>query len=424
MKKGALFKTIRVFVVLLVAIVIAVTLVIVRPKAKRQVPVEKGRLVEVFPARAEDVQMVVESFGTVQPRESLKLVAQVRGPIVKISPTFKEGNFIKKGTRLIQIDPRSYGLEVERRKVQIRQSEAELKRLKQEVVNLQSRVKIAKSDATLAKSEYLRLEKLIERKVIAQSQLDKSEQAYLASLARLQTLENQRALIGPQKEQLIAARDMAKVLYEQANLDLERSGIYAAFDGWVLEKAIEVGQYVNVGQQLGSIYRSGQLDIVVRIPAKDFKWFPAGLGQDTSVAADVLFENAGEHYTWSGHVARVMAMMDERTRTLPMVIEIDEPATDGQKKNSFRLRPGMFVTIKIKGKEIDQAFVVPRHVVYPGDVVYTVKDNQLKIKAVTILRSYKDSVIIIEGLSEGELIVKTPLSSVKDGMSVRVKTED
>jgi RND family efflux transporter MFP subunit len=424
MKKGALFKTIRVFVVLLVAIVIAVTLVIVRPRAKRQVPVEKGRLVEVFPARAEDVQMVVESFGTVEPRESLKLVAQVRGPVVEISPTFKEGNFIKKGTRLIQIDPRSYGLEVERRKVQIRQSEAELKRLKQEVVNLLSRVKIAKSDATLAKSEYLRLEKLIERKVIAQSQLDKSEQAYLASLARLQALENQRALIGPQKEQLIAARDMAKVLYEQANLDLERAGIDAAFDGWVLEKAIEVGQHVNVGQQLGSIYRSGQLDIVVRIPAKDFKWFSAGLGQDTSVAADVLFENAGEHYTWSGHVARVMAMMDERTRTLPMVIEVDEPATDGQKKNSFRLRPGMFVTIKIKGKEIDQAFVVPRHVVYPGDVVYTVKDNHLKIKEVNILRSYKDSVIIIEGLSEGELIVKTPLSSVKDGMSVRLETED
>ncbi len=90
------------------AVVIAVALVIVRPKAKRQVPVEKGRLVEVFPARAEDVQMVVESFGTVEPRESLKLVAQVRGPIVDISPTPKEGSFIKKGTRLIQIDPRTF----------------------------------------------------------------------------------------------------------------------------------------------------------------------------------------------------------------------------------------------------------------------------------------------------------------------------
>ena len=423
MKKGAFFKTIRVFIVLLVAVVIAATLVIVRPKAKRQVPVEKGRLVEVFPARAEDVQMVVESFGTVEPRESLKLVAQVRGPIVEISPSFKEGNFIKKGTRLIQIDPRTYELEVKRRKVQIKQTEAELKRLKQEVVNLQSRVKIAKSDANLANNEYLRLKKLIDRKVIAQSQLDKSEQVYLASQERLQALENQMALIGPQKEQLIAARDMANVMYEQAQLDLERSSMDASFDGWVLEKAIEVGQHVNVGQQLGSIYRSGKLDIVVRIPSKDFQWFPAGFEQGTPVGADVVFENAGQLYTWNGHVARVKAMMEERTRTLPMVIEVDELANDGQKKNSFRLRPGMFVTIKIRGKKIDQAFVVPRHVVYPGDVVYTVKDDHLKIKVVTILRSYKDSVIINGGLSEGELIVKTPLSSVKDGMSVRLKTE-
>ena len=424
MKKGALFKTIRVFVVLLVAVAIAVTLVILRPKAKRQVPVERGRLVEVFPARSEDVQMVVESFGTVTAREPLKLVAQVSGPIVDLSTTFKEGSFIKKGTRLIQIDPRTYGLEVKRRSVQIKQAEAELKRLKQEVVNLQSRVKIAKSDVTLAENEYLRLKKLIQRKVIAQSQLDKSEQAYLASLERLQALENQMALIGPQKEQLIAARDMAEVMYEQAQLDLERSGIDAPFDGWVLEKAIEVGQHVNVGQQLGSIYRSGKLDIEVHIPAKDFKWFPAGLGQDTPVAADVSFENAGQHHTWSGHVARVMAMMDERTRTLPMVIEVDEPATDEQKKNYFRLRPGMFVTIQIKGKKIEQAFVVPRHVVYPGDVVYTVKDNHLRIKEVNIIRSYKDLVIINKGLSEGELIVTTPLSSVKDGMSVRLKADD
>jgi len=421
MKKGALFKTIRVFVVLLVAMAIAITLVTLRPKAERQTPVEKGRLVEVFPVKAQDVHMVVESFGTVAPRESLKLVAQVRGPIVDIHPAFQEGSFIKKGTRLIQIDPRTYGLEVERRKVQIRQSEAELKRLKQEAVNLRSRVKIAKSDVTLAKNEYLRLKKLIDRKVIAQSQLDKTQQAYLGSLERLQALENQLALIGPQKEQLIAARDMAEVMYQQAKLDLERSSIEALFDGWVLEKAIEVGQHVVVGQQLGSIYRSGELDIEVYIPAKDFKWFPVDMGEKTPVIADVVFNNAGEQQIWNGRVARVKAKMDERTRTLPVVIEVDETATKGNQNSSFRLRPGMFVTIKIKGRKVPKAFVLPRFVVYPGDVVYTVKDNRLKIKEVKILRSYKDSVIINEGISEGDQIVKTPLSGAVDGMSVRIK---
>ena len=421
MKKGAIFRTFRVLAVLVAALVIAATLVILRPKAERQVPVEKGRLVEVFPAEAKDVPMVIEAFGTVAPRESLKLVAQVHGAIVEIDPAFKEGNFIKKGTRLIQIDPRTYELEVKRRKVQIKQSEAEIKRLDQEVVNLNTRVKIAKSDVNLADAEYLRLKTLVAKNVVAQSQLDKTEQAYLASLERLQTLENQIALVGPQREQLIAARDMAEVMYQQAKLDLERSMIEAPFDGWVLEKTVEVGQHVNVGQQLGSIYRSGQMDIEVNIAAKDFKWLPADMGETTPIAADVIFKNSGRDHIWHGRVARAKAKMEKKTRTLPVVIEVDDFAAAGQENSGFRLRPGMFVTIQVKGKEVKNAFVLPRHVVYPGDLVYTVADNQLRIKEINVLRSYKDTVIIDQGLSEGDRVINTPLSGAVDGMSVRVK---
>ena len=424
MKKGGLFKTIRVFVVLFIALVIAVVLVTMRPRAERQVPVDKGLLVEVLPAKTEDVEMVVESFGTVAPRESLKLVAQVRGPIVDIDPAFEEGGFVQEKTRLIQIDPRTYRLAVERRNVQIKQAEAELKRLAQEVVNLKARVKIAGSDVKLARNEYLRLKKLIDRKVIAQSQLDKSEQAYLASQERLQALDNQMALTDPQKEQLIAARDMARVMHQEAKLDLERSSIVAPFEGWVLEKAIEVGQYVNIGQQLGKIYSAGELDIEVRIPTKDLKWFPEDMGQETPLLADVVFKNAGNEHIWRGRVARIKAMMDERTRTLPMVIEIDETPATERPQNPFGLRPGMFVTIRIKGKKIQNVFVLPRYLVYPGDVVYTVKDDTLKSNRVKILRGYKNTVIIGDGLSEGALIVKSPLSSPMDGMRVRVRTED
>ena len=214
---------------------------------------------------------------------------------------------------------------------------------------------------------------------------------------------------------------MAEVMFQQANLDLERSSIEAPFDGWVLEKAVEVGQHVNVGQQLGSIYKVGELDIEVNIPANDFKWLPADMGQKSTVAADVIFKNTGDHQVWKGRVARVKARMDQKTRTLPVVIEVDKPATSEKANGGFRLRPGMFVTIKIKGKAVSQAYVLPRYVVYPGDVVYTLQDDQLKIKAVGILRSYKDSVIINEGLSEGDQIIRTPLSGVVDGMRVRVK---
>jgi RND family efflux transporter MFP subunit len=421
MKKGATFKTIRAIVVVLAAFVIAALLIILRPKAERQVPLETGRLVEVFPAKAEKVQIYIEAYGTVEPRETLKLVAEVRGQIVQTDAGFKEGGFVTKGTRLIQIDPRTYQLHVQRYNVQVKQAQAEIKRLEQEVLNLQARIKIAKSDVSLAESEYFRLKKLIERKVIAQSTLDKAEQQYLASLERLQALENQLALTEPQKEQLLAQRDMASVLYQEARLDLERCSIHAPFDGWVLEKLIEVGQHVNVGQDLGRIYSAGLLDIEVRIPVKDFKWFPVASNSVAGIEAEVTFENQGAQRAWPGKVSRLKAEMDDRTRTLPMVVEVDETVTSAENAGALRLRPGMFVTVKVKGKAIDQAFVLPRHVVYPDDTVYVAEDDRLKIKPVNILRTYKDSVIVSEGLSDGDLIIKTPLSAASEGMLVRVK---
>jgi multidrug efflux pump subunit AcrA (membrane-fusion protein) len=145
------------------------------------------------------------------------------------------------------------------------------------------------------------------------------------------------------------------------------------------------------------------------------------MGEDTYVAADIIFKNTGDPQVWQGRVARVKASMDERTRTLPVVIEVDDTAKAAASDGGFRLRPGMFVAIKIKGEAVDHVFVLPRHTVYPGDVVYTLKDDHLIIKDVGILRSYKDSVIINEGLSEGDQIISTPLTGVVDGMSVRLK---
>ena len=421
MKKGVAFKTIRVVLVLGIALAISMLLVRFSPKAERQIPVDIGRLVEVMPVKAETLTMTVESYGTVQPREVLKLVAEVRGQIVDIHPSFKEGGFIQKGSALIRIDPRNYQLEVERRRVQVSQAQAELRRLQQEVLNLVASIKIAKSDVALAQKEVVRLKTLSGKKVVAQTTLDQAEQRYLASLERLQGFENQLALTGPFKEQFEAQRDMAEVLLRQAGLDLERSSIVAPFNAWVLERSIEKGQHVNSGQLLGSIYRDAAFDLEVRIPVKDLKWLPADINRGGPLFADVILTNDEKRYVWKGRVVRIKAHMEEKTRTLPVVVEVEDALATGSDRSVFPLRPGMFVMVKIKGKQINQAFTLPRHVVYPCDVVYTFQENRLKIKAVHILRSFKDSVIVDKGLSDGELIIKTPLSSATEDMLVRLK---
>jgi multidrug efflux pump subunit AcrA (membrane-fusion protein) len=424
MKKGPLFKSIRVLIVLVTAMVLAVLLITFRPEAERQVPTVSGRLVEVIPAKSETLSMFVEAFGTIRPKDALSLVAEVRGQIVAIDPSFEEGNFINKGTTLIQIDPRNYQLEVDHRKVQIQQAEAEIKRLYQEVRNLKARIKIAKTDVTLAEKEYLRLKQLIGKNVISQSTLDKAQQQYLASQERLQSLENQLALMGPMQEQSIAQKDMAKVSLEAGLLDLERTGIVAPFDAWALDKFVEVGQHVAAGQVLGKIYSAGSLEIEISIPVKEFKWLPADMGQNTFVKAEIIFEGGGRSLAWEGYVVRTKAQMDEKTRTLPLVIEVSEDSAVDEKRSTLRLRPGMFVRVKITGNTIDRAYVLPRYLVYPDDVVYLFEADRLKIKPVSVLRTYKESVIITEGLAEGDLIIKTPLSSATEGMPVRIKPQE
>ncbi len=421
MKKGFIYKVIRVIVVLSLAVVIAGLLVKLRPKAERQVPTEKGLLVEVLTARAEKIDMIIETYGTVKPREILNLVAEIPGQIVNIHPSFKEGIFIKKGTVLIEIDPRTYQLNLESRRVQIKQAEAELKRLKQEVHNFEASIKISRSNVALAQAEFSRLNRLTGQNVVAQTTRDNAEQRYLTSLERLQGLKNQMALTGPLKERLEAQLHMARVTLRQARLDLERTRIDSPFDGWVLEKTIEEGQHVSAVKHLGKIYRAGALDIEVRIPIKDLKWFPHDLNQGSMPDAEIFFDSKNTSRTWKGRVSRIMAQIDEKTRTLPVVVEVIDNAPAKGDQDIFYLRPGMFVTVQIKGRQVKQAFVLPRHVVHTDGVVYLVRDNRLRIKQVNIMRSFKNFVFIDKGLADGDLVIITPLSGAADGTLVRLK---
>jgi len=421
MKRGILFKSVRVIIVLAVALSVAFLLITLRPQAERRVLSEPGQLVEVLPVKADDVNMIIETYGTVKPREALDLVAEVRGQIVDIDATFKEGRFFEKGTQLITIDPRTYQLEVERRKVQIDQAEAELKRLYQEVRNLEASIKIATSDVSLAKAEFYRLKSLIDKNVIAQTTLDKAEQRYLASLERLQGLKNQMALTGPIKKQLEAQQKMARILFRQAELDLERTGIDAPFAGWVLEKHVEKGQHVNAGQFIGRVYSAGALDVEVRMPVKELKWLPQDLEQSTKPEAEIIFESADTVSVWKGSVIRMKAQMDEKTRTLPLVVEVNDRAASIGNQSHMYLKPGMFVTVKIKGRKIKHAFALPRYVVHEGDVVYIVKDGRLEIRPVNVLRRFKKMIFIDRGLEDGERVIKTPVSGATDKMLVRLK---
>ena len=425
MKKGALFKTVRVAVVLLVAMAIAIALVQLRPRAEKQVRTSDGRLVEVVRTRSQALPMIVDAYGTVTPRESLKLVAEVRGQVVAMHPNFIEGGFVKSGEVLLTIDPRDYELAVRRAKVGIRQAQAELDRLAQDILNLNASLKLARSDVDLALAEVNRYKNLAGKNMTSQSALDKANRQHLTSRERLQALENQLAVTGPDRIRLESHLEMARVAMEQSILDLERCQVDTPFDAWVTQKAVETGQHLAVGQSVGSIYRAGAFDIEVKISMGDLAWFPDDIGSGQGLPVEVLFMQTATPKLWHGRLARVKAALDQTTRTLPVVIEVDEPTPgDSIIYAADRLKPGMFVTVRIQGRQVENVHRLPRHLVHDGDTVHLAVDDQLSIRPVTILRRFKQSVLISHGLSDGDLVVTTPLSGAVPGMRIRLKAED
>jgi hypothetical protein len=108
-----------------------------------------------------------------------------------------------------------------------------------------------------------------------------------------------------------------------------------------------------------------------------------------------------------------------------VVIEVDEPAVeDLRTRAADRLKPGMFVSLRIKGRQVENIHRLPRHLIHDGDTVFLAADDQLNIQPVTVLRRFKTSVLVSDGLSDGDLVITTPLSGAVPGMKIRLRTED
>ncbi len=427
-------KILRSATVLGIAVLVAIVLVMLKRKPEKQPPVQASLLVDIIHATASSPTMTIRSYGTVRPIESLNLISEVRGRVVELASSFNEGGFFEQGGALIRIDPRSYELAVAQRKKQLKQLDAQCSRLEQEKKNLQTSLKIGRDELELAKAEWQRFRALAKREVAAQTTLDQAEQKYLASRNRVQEIENQIALIDPSADQVKAQRELVEVQLKEALLDLDRTRIKAPYSGRVLEKGVEKGQFVTAGSFLGRIYRASAMEVEVHVAFRDLKWLgdsvwsandtasnPKGKMSGKAVAARVIFDSGGKLSTWDGRLARIKAEVDEKTRTLPLVIEVPLEGASKHPSSSYPLMPGMFVTVELMGVKIDRAYLLPRSAVHPGDVVYVSENGRLAVRSVEVIRRLNNSVYVGEGLKDGDLVIVTPISVPKEGMKVKVR---
>ena len=416
-----LLRFLRVVAVLAIAIALSKLLISLKKEPEKNEIAKIPPSVKVIVATPVPKVMTVEAFGTVKPRKLVRIAVEVPGRIDYLHPSFIEGGAIFKGDLLVRIDQRSYQLNRQAGQVRIRQAKTDIESLKQDIENLKNDIRLSTSNVDLSKKELERVKALSKNQFASQNTLDRSEQQYLMARITLQNIRNRLSLTEPLMEQKNAALTMAKVDFQKADLSFKKTQIKADFNGLILDKFVEQGEYVNPGQTLGSIYQKDSLDVDVRIPLEKMKWIESSFKNGKTPAAKVMVANfdSVKSYKWDAKVARIKAKIDEKTRTLPMTLEILNP--DIKIKNIFTLKPGTFVQCSIIGETYKNIYVLPRYLLKNNNILYTVNDNHLKMKKVNILRKFEDEMVIDHGLNPGEKIIVSPLPGALEGMELSIK---
>lgn len=370
---------------------VAVFLFLVKTKAppKQRPSVRDVVHVEATRIEPRDYQIVIDSQGTVTARTRSRLIPQVAGEVIDISPNFRDGGFVSKGEAIIQIDPRDF-----------------------ETALANARANLAQAKLALALEE---------------AQAEQSIQEW----TRLNPGSEPSALNArePQLAQARAAADSAKAAVEQAKRNLERTTLRAPYDGRILGKAADVGQYVAPGSTLGEIYAVDYAEI--RLPLSNYELGFVDLPENFRNQDDdgtgpqvTLSAQAGRlTETWEGRIVRTEGTFDAQSRQLFAITQVDRPY-DYKGADSTPLKVGRFVSAEIMGNLINDAIVIPRSAIRESEFALIVDDaGKLRRRQLDILWTDEEEAVIASGLQAGDVLVLTYLPTAVDGLPVEAEVD-
>lgn len=372
------------------------------PEPDKKPPETPVPLLEAIRVQPESLQLTVHSQGTVLPRTETMLVSEVTGQIIEVSPNLHAGGFFEKGEVLAQVDPADYEAALAARRAEL----------------AQAKLALAQEEAAAEQ---------------ARRDWDRLGEGEPSDLT----------LRKPQLEQARAAVASAEAAVAKAERDLAKTRIRAPYDGRVLEKLADLGQFVMGGAGSGIARIYGTDFAEVRLPLTDNKLAYLELPMDRSFAADGNQEGtafpqvrlqgrvAGDTHTWEGRIDRMEGTVDPTSRQRFAVGLVQNPyGGDGPP-----LKRGMYVEAEIEGKRIEDAYELPRYALRANGAVYVIRpleeqpagaNGEFASKPEATLHKVSVDVIqttpnkaIVRGLVPGALVCISPVNLFIEGMKVR-----
>ena len=159
------------------------------------------------------------------------------------------------------------------------------------------------------------------------------------------------------------------------------------------------------------------------LDSREMAWFSVPTRDSSSgPEAEVRADFGGSSFSWKGKVTRMEAEVDQTSRMVHVVVEVQRPYDSTLERPA--LLPGTFADVTIFGRTLADVVAVPRHAVHEGNTVWVFNDGAMDIREVEVARSDREFALVTSGLGSGDLIVLTPLDAVTHGMALRLGDGD
>ncbi|WP_440055891.1 efflux RND transporter periplasmic adaptor subunit [Pseudoalteromonas sp. T1lg65] len=361
--------------VLTVGITAAVALTAMKEPPEEKVEEIIHPLVKVDPIELSPIRLNVSSYGIVQPKYSTDLVAQVSGQIIELSAQFVKGGFVKEGEILARIDPNDY--------------EAALIEAEASLAQASSALEIEQAQAQVAKVEWQRIKDDSSEKIPSELYLRK-----------------------PQLAEKLARYRAAQAAVKRAKRNLERTYIKAPYDAIVKNREISLGSVVNPGNSFGQLSAVSVAEIRLPVADKELQYLP-NYGKHVPVTLSA--EVAGQQVSWKGEIVRSEGVIDQQSRMTYLVAQIEQPYGDTNKP----LRFGAYANAEIQGRLVENAAMIPQHLVKNQKVATLDRDNKLVYQQLNVIREYNGFVIADQGINSGQQLITSALEYPTEGMQLR-----
>jgi membrane fusion protein, multidrug efflux system len=342
-----------------------------RPQAGAPIPVG------VAPVAKGDMPVILSQLGTVTPLATVTLKTQINGYLTEVA--FQEGQMVKKGDFLAQIDPRPYQVALEQAEAQLAKDQALLRN---------ARVDLQRYNTLVAENSIARQTRDTQVSLVAQYEA---------------TVKSDQAQIDAQK------------------LNLTYCHIVAPVTGRVGLRQVDAGNYVQTSDPNGIVVvtQLQPISVIFTLPEDNlpevFKRWHAG-----AVLPVTAYDRSGSAELDKGTLNTIDNQIDTTTGTVKLRAMFNN--------EQLVLFPNQFVNVQLVVDTLHNVDIVPSASIQrgaPGTFVYLVKpDHTVAVQKVKLGPTDGRHIAILSGLEPGESIVVDGTDRLRDGAKVTLASAE